>query len=200
MDDLDPAAPIGNADEGDARRTANFGVDGTGDFPPGDPGLDLPPSFAVATITFSVQKAMQFLQQCETSQPRVTYGLGKKIAAGQVPGRDFTQVDCSGFVRETIRWATDLGDSFPDGSVVQHDWVKAKGFAADTVASGSSHDGAVRIAFLPPGATASGIGHVALIHNGMTIESHGEVGPDSRPWTDDRWQAKTSLYILADAD
>jgi cell wall-associated NlpC family hydrolase len=196
MDDMDPAAPSPDELEEHARDVTNFGIDLKGDFPPEDAGLDLPESFATFTVDFAIESALAFLQECETSQPRVTYGLGKKIKPGQVPGRDFTKVDCSGFVREAVRRSTDLGSSFPDGSVVQHDWVQKKGFASDTVASGSQQDGAVRIAFLSPSATSSGIGHVVLLHNGRTLESHGGVGPDSRPWTGTTWQAKTSVFVL----
>jgi len=199
MDDLDPAAPSQGELEEHAREVTNFGIDLEGDFPPGDAGLDLPKSFATFTINFKIDQALAFLQACETSHPRITYGLGKKIKPGQVPGRDFTQVDCSGFVREAVRRSTDLGGSFPDGSVVQHDWVRKKGFAADTVASGAQQDGAVRIAFLSPSATTSGIGHVVLLFNGRTLESHGGVGPDSRPWTGTAWQAKTSVFVLTPA-
>jgi len=193
----DPAAPVGAAVDDEAKRIANFGVGGAGDFPAGDPGLDLPEAFAVATVAFSIATAQAFLNACETSHPRVTYGLGKKILPGQTPGRDFTQVDCSGFVREIMRRATNLGSSFPDGSVIQHQWVDKKGFARATVADGKARDGAVRIAFLSPNATASGIGHVALIVDGATLESHGGVGPDSRPWSGAGWQASTALYLLA---
>jgi hypothetical protein len=196
MDEFDPAAPAPGESEAAARDFANFGIDLKGDFPPGNPGLDLPEAFATATVDFAIDKALTFLEECENSRPRVTYGLGKKIKPGQVPGRDFTQVDCSGFAREAVRRSTNLGSGFPDGSVVQHDWVRKKGFAPDTVASGSAQDSAVRIAFLSPHATSSGIGHVVLIYNGRTLESHGGVGPDSRPWTGGSWQAKTSVFVL----
>ena len=121
----------------------------------------------------------------------------QEILARPDAGARFTQVDCSGFVREIMRRATNLGSSFPDGSVIQHQWVDKKGFARATVADGKARDGAVRIAFLSPNATASGIGHVALIVDGATLESHGGVGPDSRPWSGAGWQASTALYLLA---
>lgn len=202
MEDLDPGAPSeGDVAEETARDVANFGVGGAGDFPPGDPGLDLPETFAPATVEVSIAAIRAFLKQCRESDPRVTYGLGKKIKPGQEPGRGgFTQVDCSGFVREAMRRATNLGGSFPDGSVVQHDWVRKKGFSADTVEAASKRDGAVRIVFLSPNSTSSGIGHVALVHNGTTFESHGGVGPDSRTWTGEGWQGKTSVYVLTPAD
>ena len=135
-----------------------------------------------------------------TSHPRVTYGLGKKVPFhGAIPGRDFTQVDCSGFVREAVRLATNPPAPFPDGSVVQHDWVRAQGFAASSVIDAGKDDGLVRIAFLRPQDVPSRIGHVVLISAGMTLESHGGGGPDTRPWTGRDWQAKTFVYILAHA-
>jgi len=54
----------------------------------------------------------------------------------------------------------------------------------------------VRIAFLSPSDTSSRIGHVVLIQNGRTLESHGGAGPDSRPWNGESWQAVTRVYEL----
>jgi hypothetical protein len=204
-EELDPAAP-GPTDEisNVEVEAANLGLDGRGDLPIGEsveapPGLEgkegTPPALEV-----DIAKAAAFLQACITSNPRVRYGLGAKIRAGQVPGRDFQAVDCSGFVREAIRRSTALGNSFPDGSVVQHDWIKARGFAKVERSSGSRKDGGVRIAFLAPQDAPSRIGHVVLLHDGQTLESHGGIGPDSRPWTGTGWQAKASVYLLAPPD
>src|SRR5262249_19536344 len=95
-----------------------------------------------------------------------------------------------------IKEATTPMVPFPDGSVVQHDWVAAHHYKKTSVASGKLADGMVRIAFLAPGATSSGIGHVVLIHNGRTLESHGGVGPHSRPWNGEGWQGATTVYEL----
>ena len=105
-------------------------------------------------------------------------------------------VDCSGFVREAIRLATGPPAPFPDGSVVQHDWVRNKGFQRATTADGGLSDDHVRIAFLRPQDVPSRIGHVVLLSGGRTIESHGGVGPDSRAWTGQGWQAKAFVYVL----
>jgi len=197
--DDDPAAPTEVAVPADIS-AANFGSYTAENFRSAveqdEIVLDAGPR-AATTIQFEIQKALDFLQACETSHPRVTYGLGKKIKPGQVPGRDFTAVDCSGFVREAVRRATDLGNSFPDGSVVQHTWVENRHFGTDSVDGGKKLDGAVRIAFLPPSAVPSGIGHVVLIHNGKTLESHGGVGPDSRVWDGGSRQAKTAVFVLS---
>jgi hypothetical protein len=196
--DLDPAGPTDDQPpDQKAIDAANLGIDGKGDLPEGDEMSDEgtePPS-VVATIAFNIAPALAFLRDCENSVPRVGYRLGAKIPPNGVPGRDFTAVDCSGFIREEIRRSTNLGNHFPDGSVIQHEWVRRRGFATDTVSSGTRTDGAVRIAFLPPTALHK-IGHVALIHNGATLESHGGVGPDSRPWNGSGWQADTAVFVL----
>lgn len=149
------------------------------------------------TIQIDWAAAAAFYTACITSQPRVSYGLGAKIPNDTAkPGVDFARVDCSGFVRSVIRRTTNPKVAFPDGSVVQHDWVKVQDFPVHSVADGKRTDGAVRIAFLSPNDVSSGIGHVALLHNGYTLESHGGTGPDRRPWTGMGWQAKTKVYLL----
>lgn len=194
--DMNPAAPTGS-DSYDRRAidAANFGLDGKGDLPD-SARIEAQKNPPLGLVQFNVSAALAFLDACENSIPRVGYRLGAKIPPSGVPGRDFTVVDCSGFVREAVRRSTDLGDMFPDGSVVQHDWVIKQGFELSSVRSGEVSDGAVRIAFLAPTATRK-IGHVVLIYNGSTIESHGGVGPDSRPWNGQAWQAETSVYLFS---
>jgi hypothetical protein len=152
---------------------------------------------AHATLAVDITVADAFLDACMTCMPRVGYGLGAKVPfLGAVPGQDFQKVDCSGFVREAIRRATTPAAAFPDGSVNQHDWIRSQGFQSTTIAAGSNSDNVVRIAFLRPQDSANGIGHVVLIHNGQTLESHGGVGPDARPWLGNDWQAKAYVYVL----
>lgn len=197
-DEDDPAAPAQDeasdtADFETARLLANLGAPGASDAAPSDDG-----TFAAATLAFDNSRAKAFLEACRTSQPRVTYGLGKKVPFfGARPGRDFTKVDCSGFVREAIRLSTTPRAPFPDGSVNQHDWIRARDFEKSTIAAGKTKDGVVRIAFLRPQDSPRRIGHVVLISNGMTLESHGGVGPNSRAWTGSGWQAKAFVYVLA---
>ncbi|MDQ0471750.1 glycoside hydrolase family 25 protein [Labrys wisconsinensis] len=192
----DPGSAAGEAPDEREIEAANFGADGKGDFPAGDRGLFVLEAVAIKAISYDIAKSWAFLSACETSSPRVRYKLGAKITPGQKPGVDFQSVDCSGFVRALVRLSTDLGNSFPDGSVVQHDWIRRQGFQQTDWNDGARSDGVVRIAFLSPNATSSGIGHVLIIHNGKTIESHGGVGPDSRPWTDLGFSRKMSVYRL----
>lgn len=196
MSELDPAAPSGEVESSvEAISRANFGADARGDVPEGEvEGLELGHP---AMVPVNIKMAQDFLTACKTSVPRVTYGLGAKIIPGQVPGRDFTKVDCSGFVREAIRRSTDLGNRFPDGSVVQHDWVRDRGFEKVDRSFGAARDGAVRIAFLEPKDSPKKIGHVVLLHDGNTLESHGGVGPNSRPWNLQGWQARAHVYVFS---
>jgi subtilisin family serine protease len=194
----DPAYPAAgeiseNFDFDTAKLFANLGV-------PGDAAPLAPATSAamIGPISFDISKAQTFLDACRTSTPRVTYGLGKKVPFfGAVPGKDFTQVDCSGFVREAVRRATNPILPFPDGSVVQHEWINNHRFERGTVADGKLTDDAVRIAFLRPQDSQHGIGHVVLISNAKTLESHSGTGPDQRDWDGGSWQAKTFVYLFA---
>lgn len=208
-EDEDPAHPSSGETELDiatARSLTNYGAV--------EPGTDQPAlsvefaelegAQAVAarpeaarTMPIDIAAARSFLDSCMTSSPRVRYGLGAKVPFhGAKPGRNFKKVDCSGFVREAIWRATTPHLNFPDGSVVQRDWVIAQGFARSTTDAALLRDGAVRIAFLRPQDAPSGIGHVVLVHNARTLESHSGVGPNTRPWTKTGWQARAIVFLL----
>ena len=148
-----------------------------------------------ATMPLDWSKVQAFLQACQAAGVR--YALGAKVPNDDsIPGRDFATVDCSGFVRAAVHRATDPVVPLPDGSVVQQDWVRAKGYAFSSVPDGMLSDAKVRIAFLNPQDSPQGIGHVVLICNGSTAESHGGVGPDARPFDGTGWQAKAKVYLL----
>jgi hypothetical protein len=199
--DDDPSAPgsgdvVGAGSLGEARELANRGAF-VADEDDGTVAAPVPRGAAPATVDLDVAIARSFLDACRAASPPVGYGLGAKVPFyGAVPGRDFQRVDCSGFVREAIRRASNRLVPFPDGSVVQHDWVRARGFPKGTVADGTLSDGVLRIAFLRPQDASSRIGHVALLFDGYTLESHGGVGPDARQWNGTGWQAKATVYVL----
>lgn len=202
MDDSDPASPseqLSGPELERARELANVGApDGGAEATEalGSPAFRPAGGGKPAALTLDMVKARAFLKSC-MSPRTVTYGLGRKVPFhGAAPGRDFSLVDCSGFVRELIWRATAPGFDFKDGSVVEHDWVRKQGFERSEVAAAAAKDGAVRIAFLPPDAVPSRIGHVAIIVDGVTLESHGGTGPDARPWTGHGWQAHTFVYVL----
>jgi hypothetical protein len=204
MTDEDPAAPaVGEIASGltleQAVRLTN-GVRAA----PSPAGAAEIVGFAAAAglLPIDIDQTIAFVTACMTSTPRVHYGLGVKIPSdasqpGDPSPPGFVAVDCSGFVRAAIRRSTHPQlTAFPDGSVVQHDWVDAHGFAAGAPDDGTLRDGRVRIAFLPPTASPDNIGHVVLIYNGETLESHGGVGPDRRVWTTLPWRTRTAVYRL----
>jgi hypothetical protein len=156
---------------------------------------------AAKVMPVDVNQVLAFLNACTGSQPRVGYGLGAKIAndtsqpgAPAPPG--FVAVDCSGFVRAALRRSTTPKTTIPDGSVVQHDWIRTQGFAPGAVADGDLLDGVLRIAFLSPSDSPEHVGHVVLLFDGRTIESHGGKGPDRRVWNTLPWRTKTQVYRL----
>jgi hypothetical protein len=200
--DEDPANPMDLTSESvESERSASIALTNYGD-PAVNEEFDLTaePTFgaeAVPTLDIDIAAASNFLQSCMTSTPRVKYGLGAKVSPhGAIPGSGFRKVDCSGFVRETIWRSTAPHFNFPDGSVVQHDWIKDKGYERVSRTDALLQDGKIRIAFLRPQDAPSRIGHVALVHNAKTLESHGSVGPNARNWTNTGWQAKAFVYIL----
>lgn len=197
--DVDPAAPgerggMTASDYEVAKRKANYG-----DLAPEEYKREfrreITPLAPAAPMPLDIAKAEAFLDACVRAH--VGYGLGAKVPFYRaVPGQDFTKVDCSGFVREAILEATEKAVPFPDGSVVQHDWVKSRHYPVSTISDAGLLDGKVRIAFLSPSNSPEGIGHVVLIYQAKTLESHGHHGPDSRPWTGQSWQAETDVYTL----
>lgn len=147
-------------------------------------------------ISLNVARMAQLTAACRAAD--VSYGLGSKAPSlDSEPGTGFKRIDCSGFVRWLIWKASGRTVRMPDGSWIQHEWIREHGFKQSTVEAGKLLDGRVRVAIMTP--HGGGVGHIALIHNGRTMESHGGKGPDRRPWTGNGWQAKCSVYVLADA-
>lgn len=126
----------------------------------------------------------------------IAYGFGSKpTSLTTVPEKvNFTKrnsVDCSGFVRYAL---AQCGLQIPDGSVNQREWFRKSGFKPTK--QFDETDGRVRVAFLKPGDTPSGIGHVVLVIDGVTYESHGGRGVDSRPWGSASWMRKCSGFVI----
>lgn len=125
----------------------------------------------------------------------VEYGFGSKARVLESPPQLFSGtkglcVDCSGFVR----WLLWDDIELPDGSVNQRDFLKANGFKPSK--QFDEVDGRVRIAFLSPGQTPSGIGHVMVVLNGKTMESHGGRGVDRRIWGSKPWMSRCSGFVI----
>ena len=132
----------------------------------------------------------------------VTYHLNKKAHPLDIGPEKITQLDCSGFVQYVIYKTTSL--VVPSGSWHQnHDWCKPRQTRVDYKSSAGLTDCVLRIAFMEA-APKQGrhYGHVWLILNAFTLESHGGVGPDTRRWDDEKLLPHVSdcyelAYVLA---
>jgi hypothetical protein len=109
----------------------------------------------------------------------ITYHLGGKAAFKTNPA-NIHAIDCSGFVRYFMYHATNGSLIMPDGSWIQNDWCKKQQYERVEYATAAYSDGWLRIAFIQP--QKGHPGHVWLILNGKTLESHGGKGPDRRSW------------------
>ena len=111
---------------------------------------------------------------------KTQYGLNSKAVPLNIDPVKIKTIDCSGLVHYLIHNASDA-KSFPDGSWKQWDYLTKRNFKpVDYKNKASLQDGWLRIAFIKKKGKLPG--HVWLIHNGQTIESHGGKGPDRRLW------------------
>jgi hypothetical protein len=132
--------------------------------------LDADTGFPWPVIDLDRGLLLAALDRCERAG--VKYRLGAKAPSlNAVPGRDFTHIDCSGFLRWIVWQAGQV--ALTDGSVQQHYQIRALGFKPSTRDAGRLHDGAVRIAFLPPLKSFGFVGHVALIYRARTLDLPG---------------------------
>ena len=147
------------------------------------------------TISIDGEKLIACMEKCQAAN--VTYGLGSKAPSlSASPGKSFKRIDCSGFVRWAVYQASPVGARcvMPDGSVNQADWADAQGFKKSTVDACLLKDGRIRLAQWK---NAGGVGHICLVLNGETLESHGAKGPDRRPWSlGVGWMAACHVWVL----
>lgn len=127
-------------------------------------------------------KLRAYLAECE--KRGVRYDLGAKAPSGHLADfpPDYSRIDCSGFVRAMLAYASAGEIVIPDGSVNQRNWFAARNFKPAAFSNCSELDGRLRICFLAPSDTPERIGHVWLCLNARTLESYGAHGPGSRAW------------------
>lgn len=161
------------------------------------PGLN-PPTGAYRWPTVDIDVKLLLDLSRRAMQPGDQYRLGgkaPKLTADSATIRGLG-IDCSGYVRWILHRATGDELVMPDGSVQQGDWAESTGFKRSSVDACLLADGVVRLAQLSPAVSRSGIGHIALIHDGQTIESSGGSGPTRREWTGEGWQALCRVWVL----
>jgi hypothetical protein len=147
-------------------------------------------SFEPATLGLQVDVPL-LVEVTAALDDRVPYLLGGKPSSIKLTTEQFlaergrTGVDCSGFVRWLLYRASGGRVKIPDGSVNQRDRFRARaddtGVAAVPYASCGDADGILRVAGFTRSARIR-VGHIWLVVDGHTIESHGRHGVNRRPW------------------
>jgi hypothetical protein len=146
------------------------------------------------TINVDMDRLLEIARQMMDGH--VKYGLGSKAPSLSCEPSAIKSIDCSGFVRYIIYKATSGAVHMPDGSWIQHDWCKLQKLpTADYKTEAMKLDNWLRIAFLPKHEKHPG--HVWLVLNGKTLESHGHKGPDRRMWNTPALKAVNAFYVLS---
>jgi hypothetical protein len=131
-----------------------------------------------ASIFVNNNKLTEFLNQMMDGH--VGYHLGAKVEPLSKDPKAVNQVDCSGFVRYLVYKVCNLVIT-SGGTWWQNEWCKSHLQSEANYKCAGQRDGVIRIGYFPkPSGLAAG--HIWLILNGMTIESHGHTGPDRRAW------------------
>lgn len=140
------------------------------------------PGYPYSYMAINTQLILDIHEKVITGGCR--YKLGAKVVPIRTVPGFFHEVDCSGYV-DYLMFHVGKPE-LPDGSYNQHDAIKAAGFKQSAPEACRAMDGVLRIAFLRPSQSKSGVGHVALFLNGLSIESHGKKGPNRRS-VDECW-------------
>ena len=154
-------------------------------------------TFPYTTITLDTVRLVEVTEHAIAA--RIAYSLGAKAASPDATTTSFHRIDCSGFVGWALSEAS--YDAFTAlfglGSVEQHDFIICQKFKVSSVGDAFGNDDIVRIAFLTPEA-GGGIGHVLLVLNGLTLESHGGKGVDRRSWNPNTYpfMGRMDVYVL----
>src|SRR5262245_61608512 len=112
----------------------------------------------------------------------IEYSMGAKARPLTADPADIKVIDCSGFTRYLIYRATDGQVNMPDGSDEQNAWCKRRSLRSEKYMHVAGlKDGNLRIAFIPreyKDGKLARAGHVWLVMDGKTLESHGSRGPN----------------------
>lgn len=157
----------------------------------------LPPTQAYPwhSAPLDPERLRRYLASCQAKG--IGYRLGAKAEDLLAVPPDYSEIDCSGWVRAAVAVATDGRLIMPDGSVNQNDWCEAHDLKRSAYAACRLLDGLTRIGFVRP-SPKHWIGHVYLVHQGRTLESWGGHGPGSRPILSHILNAETTdVYVLA---
>lgn len=129
--------------------------------------------------------------------PDVSYGFGSKVKFKELNFQpsSIRAIDCSGLVGLLVYYGCNkhnLTPVFPDGSYNERDWLLARSKEVGSVIhriskySDIANDPSkLYICTLDPiykNGKLVKAGHVWMVNDGFTMESHGGTGPAERPW------------------
>lgn len=122
-----------------------------------------------------------YLKACQAHG--VKYGFGAKCPESKIGllPIPFKEIDCSGFVRTALAYASGNKVKIVDGSFNQGDWLKAHGYKLTDPDNCALKDNHIRICVHHPDVLDE-TGHVWIVINGKTLESYSGNGPGSRDW------------------
>ena len=136
----------------------------------------------------------------DSENGRVLYKLGAKAPSLGCPASLIRLIDCSGFVRDALFFATGGKLILPEGSQPQRDWCEENGLYRlkhySDVEYAREDDSRLFIAFLSPHPGSEWPRHVWLIHQARTMESCGSHGVCSRDWDNSNLIHAAACYEL----
>jgi len=141
--------------------------------------------------------------EAATVNSGIRYGFGAKDPNAGAWPVDYTSIDCSGYVRAILAYATSqqtVANGMPDGSFLEADWFKAQGFKEVDYSTVPDWNSRLLCGVHRPGGRGGdSIGHIWLVIHGHTIESYGGHGPGTHAW-DSSWYVEScdECYVLAD--
>ena len=163
----------------------------------------------------NIDKQKLFTYWAKAKAIGITYGYGDKDPILGTFPPDYKSIDCSGYVRTTLAYAT-AGQTnkllgMPDGSWMEDTFFQTEGFRHHLIHSVADYmsaiakDNRIRLCFHKPnGRGGDPIGHaffIILDTDGEIVseESYGGNGPGSRPW-DHLWFMDhcDDVYVLTD--
>ena len=127
----------------------------------------------------------------------VSYEMNAKASPLDLDPAKIKKLDCSGFVQYVLYNATSKSAFLKSGSWYQNQWCIAQKLEKVAYSTANQSDGWLRLGYFPAPKKGQ-YGHIWLILDGRTLESHGGKGPNSRAWdTNVLKNSVTACYKVA---
>lgn len=131
------------------------------------------------TVAVDLPYLLRLMALCVASGVR--YLMGGKARDLDVVPLDVSRIDCSGFARWLLYHATRGSLLLPDGSCIEDHALALDSFKRSDPSNCALRDGHIRVC-IHLADDKDGTGHIWIVLNGVTYESHGGCGVSSRAW------------------